>query len=353
MNNELIGHKCQKLNHPLITAQRLKHRVVVYIRQSSEAQVEQHTGSTEYQRKLAELALAYGWQPEQIILIEDDLGRSGTGVGHRPGWTKMEQLIVSGTVKVVIAANTSRLSRNLIDLIQLFALAARYEVVLIVDNKVIDPRDDHDIFVSRILGSVAEYENKLRAETMMRARLVKAQRGEVVFPLPTGLLKLDDGTVIKNPDTKDVIELVIATFWQKRSLLKTVRELRARGVKLPSRGRRHKIEWREPILSRVSRILLNPGHAGIFAYRRSEQFPDLRKHRNGRIGRRPTSPDRWVSFFNRFPAYMSPEQQEEIKNILRKNSFSRRERPGRGSALTQGLLVCARCGAKLTVSYGG
>lgn len=338
--------------HPLITAEHLNHDVAVYIRQSSEHQVQENTGSTEYQRRLVDTALAYGWRREQVMVIEDDLGRSGTGVENRPGFKRMEELILSGRVRVVIAANASRLSRNLLHLIQLFALAARFGVLLILDNKVIDPRDQHDIFVSQILGSVAEYENRIRAETMRKARLAKAKRGEVVIPLPVGLLRLADGTIIKNPEVKDVIEVVLTTFWEARSALGTLKSLRQRGIKLPSRRRGGKILWKEATLDMVRSILLNPAYTGTFAYGQSEAVPELRDF-SKRPPRRKLPEERWIKFYNRLPAYISPEEQEEIRKILSANSFAQRRRPGRGSALLQGIVVCGRCGAKLTVSYGG
>src|SRR5437660_11237735 len=124
----------QRLTDPRITRDHLNRDVVVYVRQSSERQVLENTGSTEYQRSLAEIARSFGWTDRQIIVIED-LGLSGTGTAHRPGWKKMEELIVSGSVKVIITANTSRLSRNLSDLIQLFSLTARFNVLMIIDGR--------------------------------------------------------------------------------------------------------------------------------------------------------------------------------------------------------------------------
>ena len=59
----------------------------------------------------------------------------------------------------------------------------------------------------------------------------------------------------------------------------------------------------------------------------------------------------WMKTPNHHPTYISQEQQEEIKLILSNNQFVRRNRPGRGPALTQGLLRCAVCGKLLSVNY--
>src|SRR5262245_50653058 len=159
-NNETVPRHL-RVTHPLITKEHLKHGLALYIRQSSLKQVEENTGSTDYQRSLVNTALRYGWKKSQVILIEEDLGRSGTSSANRPGWNRLLGLIASGSIKAVVTANASRLSRNLVDLLELLNLAARHAVLLIIDGKVTDPNDDNDIFFSRILGSIAEYENRV------------------------------------------------------------------------------------------------------------------------------------------------------------------------------------------------
>jgi hypothetical protein len=59
----------------------------------------------------------------------------------------------------------------------------------------------------------------------------------------------------------------------------------------------------------------------------------------------------WIKVYNAFPGYMTVEEQEAIKAILKGNDFSKNYRPGRGSALCQGLLVCGKCGDRLIVGY--
>jgi DNA invertase Pin-like site-specific DNA recombinase len=355
------------ISHPLVTSEHLKHGVVVYIRQSSQRQVEENKGSAEFQKSQREIALAYGWREEQIIEIDDDLGQSGKSIEHRLGYQRMLDLLATGKVKAIIAADASRLSRNLSDFLKLLTLAARQRAVLILDRRPVNPLDHSDIFVSRILGTVAEYENGIRTRTMVRARIAKAQKGEIVIPLPVGFKKLDDGTVIKDPEVKDVIELVIQTFWQARSLLGTVRKLRAKEIELPRKRAKGRIEWREATTMGVRGILLNPANAGIFAYGRSEAIepdpeerePHLeeakvdRKKVTKRPRRRPVPRDRWIQFLNRLPGYLTPEEQDEVRKILQQNAFGKTERPGKGSALLQGIVTCGNCGQKLTVSYGG
>ena len=102
-------------SHPAISPDHLRRLAVVYMRQSTEEQVRENTGSTEFQRGLNEVALSYGWPESQIVTIEDDLGKSGSTIEGRKGWERMQEMIEAGQVGAVFVANISRLSRQLLD----------------------------------------------------------------------------------------------------------------------------------------------------------------------------------------------------------------------------------------------
>jgi len=81
-----------------ITAAHLERRALIYLRQSSGFQVEHHTGSTARQYQLQNLAADWGWAADRIVVIDDDLGVSGTGTRLRTGFRDMLALITSGQV---------------------------------------------------------------------------------------------------------------------------------------------------------------------------------------------------------------------------------------------------------------
>src|SRR4030095_6603779 len=101
--------------HPMITHDHLRRLAIIYIRQSTEDQVRENTGSTEYQRSLAAVALAYGWEDSQIEVVDEDLGKSGSSTERRTGWQRLQNMIDADQVGAVFVANISRLSRQLID----------------------------------------------------------------------------------------------------------------------------------------------------------------------------------------------------------------------------------------------
>jgi Recombinase/Recombinase zinc beta ribbon domain len=149
---------------------------------------------------------------------------------------------------------------------------------------------------------------------------------------------------------KDVIDMVIATFWKVRTLRGTVLALDKEGVTMPARPH-NRLGWRRPTLLNVGKILKNPAYSGTYVYGKTRCAPELGVTASGETVREAIPEDRWIKVYNAFPAYMTVEEQEEIKAKLKRNDFIKHYRPGRGSALCQGLLYCGRCGTRLVVGY--
>jgi hypothetical protein len=85
-----------------IRAVHLAKLAIVYVRQSSPDQVREHTGSTAAQRALADLPRSWGWPESRILLIDEDLGLSGTSSSQRAGFLHVLDLIDRGEVGIVL-----------------------------------------------------------------------------------------------------------------------------------------------------------------------------------------------------------------------------------------------------------
>src|SRR5215813_1271980 len=337
------------LTNSLITPDHRRRKAIVYLRQSSLEQVEKNTGSQAFQRSQVDLARAYGWPVDSIEII-DDLGKSGSTVDRRSGWQSMLEQIAANAVGVVFAANISRLGREMLALEHLRVLASYHGTLLCLDNRFSDPSNPNDTVLTQIMASFAQYDNKKRAEHMSNARMAKARAGAVVSSLPVGWIKGPDGKYDYDPEVKDAIRAIINTFWQKRSIRRTIKALAKAGNKVPCRqGKR--LNLVRPSLNNVRRILINPAYAGTYVYGKTESQRGAPILATGQSPRVKVPEHRWVKILNNHPAYMTLEQQEEIKLILRNNHWVRRDRPGRGPALTQGLLRCVVCQKSLSVNY--
>ena len=152
-NNELI-------THPLITHDHLRRLAVIYIRQSTEEQVRNNVGSTEFQRGLADVARSFGWQDSQIQIIDEDLGRSGSTSERRTGWQRLQTMIAAKQVGAVFVAMISRLSRQVLDFELFRMLAALHNTLLYTDGHLVNLADSNDTVVSQITAIVAQFENR-------------------------------------------------------------------------------------------------------------------------------------------------------------------------------------------------
>jgi DNA invertase Pin-like site-specific DNA recombinase len=335
--------------HSSITPDHLTRLAVVYIRQSTEKQIRENTGSTEFQRSLADVARSYGWPDSQIEIIDEDLGKSGSSTEGRTGWERMQEMIEADRVGAVFAANISRLSRQVLDFEWFRIRAELHKTLLYFDGRFVNPADSNDTIISQVTAMVAQYENRKRAEISLNSRLAMAQKGEVVSRLPVGWVEEPEGQYNYDPETEQVIRLIIQTFWETRTIRRTVIALAKAGVQIPSRKKDAKLFWAKPTISRVTFILTHPAYTGAYVFAKTQLEPGGSEP--GRFKRIKLPPERWIRHVNHHPAYLTVQEQKEIKTILAKNQFRRRYRAGRGPALTQGLLRCRVCGASLMVTY--
>ena len=333
----------------LITAYHLLRLAVIYIRQSTQKQVLENTGSTELQRGLMEIARSYGWPDSQIKIIDDDLGRSGSSTEGRTGWQTLQDMIDADQVGAVFVWNVSRLSREVIDFEVFRMRAALHNTLLYSDGRLANPANADDALLAQTMAMVAQFENRKRTEIMMQSKMSKAKRGEVISRLPVGWVKTVDGHYEFDPETEEIIRKIIDTFWKTRSLGRTVKELAKAGVLLPCRRRHGQLCLKKPTMTRVKFILTHPAYTGTYIFAKTQSDPGARAA--GQSKRIKLSEERWIKIVDHHPRYMTLEEQEEIKSILRRNQFKRRAPVARSRTAIQGLLRCGRCGSSVLVQH--
>jgi DNA invertase Pin-like site-specific DNA recombinase len=339
-----VNHKdITNRTHPAITPQHLQRLAVVYVRQSSERQVRENTGSAAFQRSLAAVARSYGWPESQIQIIEDDLGKSGSSTKGRTGWQRLQEMIEADEVGAVFGANISRLSRRVIDFEIFRLLAACHNTLLYIDGRFINLTDSNDTIVSQITAMVAQYENRKRAEAMMQGRVTKAKRGKVVSRMPLGWIKRADGRYDYDLNVKDTILKIIETFRRTRSVSHTVEALAAAGTKIQYQPRGHGIASRKITTDRVRFILRHPAYAGTYVYGIEKAGGEL-------PATEANLKDSYIAIPDHHPAYVSREEQAEFKAILKGDPKPAIKR-GRCRSLLQGLVRCVVCGESLLVVY--
>ena len=150
------------------------HRVAfVYVRQSSPAQVEYHRESTARQYALAEKAGQLGWAQEQVIVIDEDLGVSGSGFAERSGFARMIAEVALGHVGIVFGLEVSRLARNHADWYRLFDLCSITDTLVGDSDGLYHPALFNDRLVLGLKGIMAEAELHILRARLAAARLAR------------------------------------------------------------------------------------------------------------------------------------------------------------------------------------
>ena len=107
-----------------ITSSHRDRAALVYLRQSTLIQVREHTESTLRQYALADTAVALGWAPRDVEVIDRDLGLSGTSAAHRAGFRELMSRVCLGEIGAVFGLEISRLARSNADLARLAEISA-------------------------------------------------------------------------------------------------------------------------------------------------------------------------------------------------------------------------------------
>jgi DNA invertase Pin-like site-specific DNA recombinase len=356
-------------NEPKVTVHHLARQALLYIRQSSPTQVQRHPESARRQYALAERAQRLGWTAEQVVVIDEDQGKSGAGSAaahEREGFARLVSAVGLGGVGLVLVLEVSRLARNSAEWYRLLELAALTGTLIADDDAVYDPRQFNDRLVLGLRGTVSEVELHCIQARLQGARLSKARRGELALPLPVGYVRGRDGQIEVDPDqeVQAALRTIFAQFECAGTATAVLRFFRDHGLRVPRR--RHggpnpgELVWAKPTYQAVHLVLSNPVYAGAFVYSRRQRDGE-RSGVPGALGLGPPGPRRRfaldtleVLVGDHHAAYVSWDRYLANRARLRDNArqfATSRGAPQPGSALLQGLAVCGRCGCRMQVHY--
>jgi len=346
--------------HTKITAEHLARTALVYVRQSTPGQVQDHAESRRRQYALVDVARDLGFH--RVETIDDDLGVSGNGFAERPGFQRLLTIVCAGTAGAVLALEASRLARNDRDWSQLVELGAISNVVLIDHDGVYDPRLVNDRLLLGLKGIMSEFELATLRQRAHEAKRGKAQRGELRMPLPVGLVYGPNHAIELDPDARvqHAIRLVLGKFEELGSTRQVMFWLRREHVSLPVRRYvkgGYETEWTSPNYTRVHAIITNPFYAGAYVYGRSESRTTIVEGRICRTSGHAQPVEKWeVVIPDHHPGYLDWPTYLQHLSVIEANAYMKpgARKSGRGGrSLLAGLLRCRRCGHTLQISYGG
>jgi len=335
----------------------------VYLRQSTAAQVEHNRESTQRQYALAARATALGWPAHQVVVIDEDLGLSGSGVVERGGFARLTAEVALRHVGIVLGLEVSRLARNNADWYRLLDLCGLTDTLIGDADGIYHPAMFNDRLLLGLKGTMSEAELHV-----LRARLLggirnKAARGELRRGLPVGFVWGEqDGEVRLHPDEAvcSAISTVFARFAELGSVRRVWLWLRTEGLSFPMQSRYGSgVRWVDPSYIAVYHVLTNPVYAGAYAYGKSrhEVILDATGARKKRVRKLPRA--QWsVLLPDHHQGFIDWSTYESNRARITANTHPRPHQSGggavrEGSALLQGLAVCGHCGRKLRTHYTG
>jgi excisionase family DNA binding protein len=343
-----------------ITPDHLTRSAYVYVRQSTPDQLANNPESRRRQYALADRARALGW--ENVIVIDDDLGRSGGGTA-RPGFERLLAAICTGSAGAVLAIEASRLARNGRDWHTLLEFSTLVSSLIIDEDGVYDPKLINDRLLLGMKGTFSELELSILRQRSQEALRLKAARGDLHTSVAIGYVRSADDRLEIDPDkrVREALHLAFRKFAEFGSVRQVSMWLCDEGLKMPivvygPRGRM--VEWQLPRYNTIHRLLTNPIYAGAYAYGRTGSKVRMEAGRKliARSVRR--AQQEWeVLIRDHHEAYISWEEYESNQRIINGNANMKGGMvPGsvrNGGGLLVGLLRCGHCGRKLKVHHNG
>ena len=333
----------------------------IYVRQSTPTQVEHNRESTARQYALADRACQLGWFRQQVVIIDEDLGLSGSSTDQRSGFTRMTSEVALGHVGIILGLEVSRLARNNADWYRLLELCGLTDTLIGDNDGVYHPALFNDRLLLGLKGTMSEAELHI-----IRARLEggirnKAARGELRRGLPVGFVWGEaDGEVLFHPDAAVIgaIRTVFERFAEFGSARRVWLWFRSEALSFPLQdGPQGQIRWVAPTYTALHHILTNPVYAGAYTYgkTRTERYLDAQGAVKKRMRHLPL--EQWAVLLpNHHPGFITWETFQANQARLDSNTRPRPHQGGalrEGSALLQGLATCGHCGRRLHTHYRG
>jgi DNA invertase Pin-like site-specific DNA recombinase len=335
----------------------LERLAIVYVRQSSLAQVYGHTESTARQYALADDATRLGWEASRIVVIDADLGISGRTASARAGFRELVGRVCVGEVGAIFGLEVSRLARSSADLQRLLELCSLSDTLIIDSDGTYDLAQFNDRLLLGLKGTMSEAELHLLTGRLHGAKQTAAGRGALRFPLPVGYVYDEARATVLDPDEEiqAAVRDLFAAFVATGSAYGVVGAFAKRRFPRRAYGGAWAgdIRWGRLTHGRVLSVLANPAYAGAYVFGRYRSRRTLTP--DGTIRTKLISlplPEWAVLIRDHHPGYISWEAYLANRERVAAHCTHHGARPEReGRALCQGIVRCGACGRGMTTTY--
>jgi len=344
-----------------ITESHINRDAYVYIRQSTQGQVNRNLESKRRQYSLQNKARELGWR--RVIVIDEDLGKSASGSDVRAGFERLLAKVCQGIAGAIFAVEASRLARNGREWHTLLELCGFMETLIVDHDGVYDPKYPNDRLLLGMKGTISEMELTILRQRSLEALRQKAARGELYLTVAVGYIRGSGDRLEKDPDIRvqNAIALVFKKFQEMASIRQVLLWFRQQQLRLPAvtyqNGERH-ILWKLPVYNTMWHILTNPVYAGAYAFGRTYTQTKIENGQKRKIqGYRRKQLDWPVLIKDHHEGYIRWDDYLHNQNTIAENANMKgamvRGSVKKGPSLLAGLLRCGHCGRKMHVTYSG
>jgi len=341
----------------------LDRKAIIYIRQSTDRQVQRNKESQRLQYALQDKAKQWGWK--DIEIIDSDLGSSAAvGASERLGFERITSLVAVGEAGIIFSREASRLSRTDKDWCRLLEVCNIFDTLISDGEQIYDCNCMDDQLILGIKGTISAVELKILHARLIAGMEEKAKRGEFKRQIPPGYIWDANEKVVKDPNKRiqDTIELIFKKFREMQSIRQTYLWFHSESIEVPvlkDKAGKKEIVWKLPEKSYLQAMLKNPFYAGVYVWGRETTKLE---YKDGKIVKRKArmsdARESKVFIEDHHDGYIALESFDANQDLIRSNCLSQTQVERRGAArngqgLLSGILRCGRCGRKLYVAYYG
>ncbi|MBI1883565.1 MAG: recombinase family protein [Chlamydiae bacterium] len=348
-------------NKTKITSDHLRRNAYVYVRQSTEYQVQNNLESKQRQYALADIAKGLGWSSDSVIVIDEDLGRSGSSTLNRTGFAKLVAEVALRKAGMVFGLEVSRIARNNKDWYQLLDLCSMNATLIADADGIYDPSNFNDRLLLGLKGTMSEAELHVLKSRMLAGLQNKAKRGELRFHLPPGYEFDDENRIVKTTDEQilHMINLIFIKIFEIGSVNGVMKLLLEEGLFFPRKASFDKTpRWVTPYYKAIYDTLTNPIYAGVYVFGKTKIIKEFDENGNQKSRQKKQDMKDWeVVIQDHHSAFVTWEKFLQIRKMIKQNQSTDHGEARRvtreGSALLQGLARCGKCGRGMQISYHG
>jgi site-specific DNA recombinase len=305
--------------------------VALYCRVSTDEQAREGVSLEEQQERLKAYCRAMGWSDQVTIFVDDGFSAKNL---DRPELKRLLHSVKGGGISRIMVTKLDRMSRRLLDLLNLIDLFQDYEVSFVSISESFDTNTPSGRLTLQVLGAVAEFERERIRERVYENMLHAASTGKWLTQSPYGYDLVDRVLVISEREAQIVKRVYDLYLHEGLGYYSIAKRLNEEGI--PSRQGK---EWS---IRAIKLLLTNPAYKGALVWNRTDSSKAQRKDKDEA---------EWVTVEDCLPVIIDKSEWERVQKRIGTTNVAPRAKTS--PHLLGGMLRCGNCGSGMSIGFSG